>query len=156
MSPSPEALVLLLDAAVTDDAEMARYLIRRFPAMAKKGATLSPDEIAQVAHVDAMTNHFYTYVSDDKMAFGLAIDDRPTARAIVDECNLNDYIYWGANGDPVSVATLADIVECLQASDEHKTPVKVISFLNGVSAGLAASEDPVKAPSSNPAKRARV
>ena len=52
-----------------------------------------------------------------------------TAKVLAGECNLVDYIHWGANTDPVQLATAADIAEALEASEEHTTPVKVLSLL---------------------------
>ena len=112
MAPAPEALVLLLDSAVTNDEGMMRCLLRRFPLMAKRAADLDPDDsICDSPY----TNHFY--VNDG--TFGLAIEDRPTVRALVQECNLNEHIYWGSNADPVQLATIADIVDIM-----HKTSPK--------------------------------
>ena len=112
MPPAPEALVLLLDAAVTNDEGLMRCLLRRFPLMAKRAADLGPDDMICDS---PYTNHFYV----NGGTFGLVIEDRPTARALVEECNLNEHIYWGGNTDPVQFATIADIVDIM-----HKTSPK--------------------------------
>ena len=57
------------------------------------------------------------------------VADTATAKVLAGECNLVDYIHWGANTDPVQLATVADIAEVLEASEEHTTPVKVLSLL---------------------------
>lgn len=112
MAPAPEALVLLLDAAVTNDEGMMRCLLRRFPSMAKRAADLGPaDSICDSFY----TNHFYV----NGGTFGLVIEDRPTARALVKECNLDEHIFWGGNSDPVQLATIADVVDIM-----HKTSPK--------------------------------
>lgn len=112
MAPAPEALVLLLDAPVTNDERMMRCLLRPFPSMAKRAADLGPaDSICDSFY----TNHFYV----NGGTFGLVIEDRPTARALVKECNLDEHIFWGGNTDPVQLATIADIVDIM-----HKTSPK--------------------------------
>jgi hypothetical protein len=114
MPPAPEALLLLLDAAVTDDDGLMRCLFRRFPLMAKRAADLTNDERDSIC-ASPYTNHFYTCAGK----YGLVIEDRPTVRALVQECNLNEHIFWGGNTDPVQFATIADIVDCM-----HKTSPK--------------------------------
>ena len=46
-----------------------------------------------------MTNHFYTYPTSDgkKVNFGLVLVETATAKVLAGECNLCDFIYWGAN-----------------------------------------------------------
>ena len=131
MTASPEAMVLLLDAVMIDDDALLRSLFRRFPLMRKKASELTHDERDILSPADSMTNHFYTYPTSDekKVKFGLVVADTATAKVLADECNLVDYIYWGANTDPVQLATVADIAEVLKASEEHTTPVKVLSLL---------------------------
>tara|TARA_B110001450_G_scaffold252641_2_gene274767 strand:- start:1346 stop:2023 length:678 start_codon:yes stop_codon:yes gene_type:complete len=114
MAPAPEALLLLLDAAVTDDDALMRCLIRRFPPMAKRAADLTNAERDSIC-ASPYTNHFYTCAGK----YGLIIEDRPTARALVKECNLKEHIFWGGSTDPVQFATIADIVDCM-----HKTSPK--------------------------------
>lgn len=114
MPPAPEALLLLLDAAVTDDDGLMLCLIRRFPPMAKRASDLTNAERDSIC-ASPYTNHFYTCAGK----YGLVIEDRPTARALVQECNLNEHIFWGGNTDPVQFATIADIVDCM-----HKTSPK--------------------------------
>ena len=141
MAPSPEAMVLLFDAVMIDDDALLRCLLRRFPLMRKKASELSGEERQDLYPARLMTNHFYTWMPLDglsapykgkKSNFGLVLVDTPTAKVLASQCDLFDYIHWGSNTDPVKVATVADIAEVLEASEEHATPVKVLSLLKEV------------------------
>ena len=133
MAPAPEAFVLMLDAAVTNDEGMMRLLLRRFPPMAKRSADLTKDELDSIC-VSPYTNHFYTCTGQ----YGLVIEDRASARALVQECNLNRLIHWGENTDPVKIATIADIIDFM-----HQTSPKdsLLALLNAASAGDDESRD---------------
>ena len=138
-------MVLLFDAVMIDDDALLRCLLRRFPLMRKKASELSGEERQDLYHAHLMTNHFYTWMPLDglsapynpskgiqvgkKSNFGLVLVDTPTAKVLASQCDLFDYIHWGSNTDPVKVATVADIAEVLEASEEHATPVKVLSLL---------------------------
>jgi hypothetical protein len=136
MTASPEAMVLLFDAVMIDDDALLRCLFRRFPLMRKKASELTDDEREALSPAALVANHFYTYPTSDekKVNFGLVLADTATAKALAGECNLVDYIHWGANTDPVQLATAADIAEVLEASEEHTTPVKVLSLLKEMNA----------------------
>ena len=109
--------------------------------MRKKASELSGEERQDLYPARLMTNHFYTWMPLDglsapykgkKSNFGLVLVDTPTAKVLASQCDLFDYIHWGSNTDPVKVATVADIAEVLEASEEHATPVKVLSLLKEV------------------------
>jgi len=112
MAPAPEELMLLLDAAVSNDDALMRRLLRRFPLMAKRAADLDPDDSVCES---PYTNHFYM----NGETVGLVLEDHPMARDIVKECNLDEHIFWGDNTDPVQLPTIADIVDMM-----HKTSPK--------------------------------
>lgn len=114
MAPSPTALLAILDAAVKDDEGLLCCLMRRFPLMAKRSCDLTAAEHASLFTSD-LTNHFYTCDGQ----YGLVIEDTVTSRTLVKERNLNKYIHWGANTDPVQRATIADIVDVM-----HRTSPK--------------------------------
>ena len=144
MTANSKDMVLLFDAVMVDDDALLRCLLRKFPLMAKKASELSSDERDVLFPADSMTNHFYTDpASDDgkKVNFGLVVEDTATAKVLAGECNLVDYIYWGTNTDPVQVATAADIAEVLEVSEEHITPLKVLSLLKETIATERAQED---------------
>lgn len=122
-----EALILLLDAVRRDDDTMMRSLIRRFPLMAKKQLTY--DEIELVYPPSKMVNHFYT---TDDGTFGLVLEDYPVARMLAKECDLDAFIFWGPNSDPVEVCTIAKVADVMCASDEHGEPTRVLALLNAV------------------------
>jgi hypothetical protein len=126
MSPAPEAFVLLLDAAVTDDEPNMRYLIRRFPAMAKRAKDLTEVEEQSISS-SPYTNHFYTSPGDVTM-YGLVLEETPNARTLVKECNLDSLVYWGCNTDPVQVATIADIVDCMMKQTSNR-PSRVLGLI---------------------------
>lgn len=129
MSLAPRKLVFLLDAVVNDDDEAMRSLIRDCPYMAKKYDTLTRDERTTVLPAGSTTNHFYTCGS----MFGLVVVAELKVRELAKVCLLNQYIHWGTNSDPVSLATVADVAELLQISKEHETPVKILSFFKSLS-----------------------
>lgn len=143
MTASPEALVLFFDAVMIDDDALLRCLFRKSPLMAKKVSQLSSEEIEVLSPAALMTNHFYTYPTSDgkKVNFGLVLVETATAKVLARECNLCDFIYWGANTDPVKLATVVDIAEALEASDEHTTPVKVLSLLKEMNATKATEQE---------------
>ena len=61
MSPSPEALVLMLDAMVSGDEQSAltmRSSTRRCPLMAEITADLTYHDSQRIRNVERMTNHF--------------------------------------------------------------------------------------------------
>ena len=120
MGPAPEALVLLLDAAVNNDDALMCCLLRRFPAMAKRGIDLTPAEKVSIYH-SPYCNHFYVAGT-----YGLVLEDRPTARALVKECNLNEYIHWGYNTDPVNFVTIADLVDFMHKTSSKESLLKLM------------------------------
>tara|TARA_B110000046_G_scaffold127243_1_gene133695 strand:+ start:223 stop:645 length:423 start_codon:yes stop_codon:yes gene_type:complete len=135
MAPAPEALVLLLDAAVTDNEGMMRYLIRRFPSMAKRAADLTEAERSSIS-VSHYVNHFYVSEKcDGGLKYGLILEDRAATRARVQECNLDEFVYWGENTDPVQFATIADIVDCIHKTS-HKGSYSLLGS-SGVDAAVA-------------------
>lgn len=139
MSLSPEALVLLLDAAVTNDDLAMSFLIRRFPTMAKRYADLTEGERASIYDSD-YTNHFYTCDGNGTPKYGLVIEEnRPTARQRVQERNLHEHVYWGANTDPVKLATIADVVDCM-----HKTSPKdaLLAIMDSATTGRSSQKKP--------------
>jgi hypothetical protein len=93
--------VLSFDALVRDDAEQVRALSAKFPSMLCKTTPAN----------DPYTNHYY-YTSGSKHV-GLIVEDTPVLRALAKECGIDEHIYWGANTDPVSGATLAKVVELI-------------------------------------------
>tara|TARA_B110001450_G_C17620475_1_gene481002 strand:+ start:589 stop:1407 length:819 start_codon:yes stop_codon:yes gene_type:complete len=121
MAPAPEALVLLLDAAVSNDDGMMRCLLRRFPSMAKRGIDLTPAEKDSISQ-SPYTNHFYLCAG----TYGLVLEDRPTAQALVKECNLNERIFWGGNTDPVKFATIADVVDLMHHTSPKDSLLKLM------------------------------
>ena len=165
MTASAEILVILFDALMIDDAVVLGYLLRRFPLMRKKASELTDDERDVLSPPESMTNHFYTChrtLDDDKdVKFGLVALDTPTARVLARECELEslwkpeDYIHWGANTDPVEVATVADIAEVLEASKKHATPAKVLSLLKKMNAAQVVKSSISTAVNPSAPKRAR-
>lgn len=130
MQPTPASLVFLLDATVNDDAGSMRYLIRRFPLMAKRAVDLTDDERKSISNSDH-PNHFYTCKRSDGTRYGgLIIEDSPQLRELVHECDLDSLIDWGnsrANHtNPVEFATIADIV------DNINTSPNVLSFMEEI------------------------
>lgn len=125
MPPAPEALVLMLDAAVTNDDALMRCLLRRFPLMAKRAADLTNDEYLSI--FQPYTNHFCLGAG----TYWLIIDDRATTRTLVQECELNEHVFWGRNTDPVEFATIADVIDTM-----HKTSPKdsLLALLDSASA----------------------
>lgn len=118
------ALILLLDAVVKDDDARMRALIARFPLMAQP--ELAPDELQRICPFEKRCNHFY--VQQDG-SFGLVVEDTPPSRALASERDIEDYIFWGPNSDPVTVVTVAQVAEAMQTFEQHATPVKVIAVL---------------------------
>lgn len=100
-------LVCFFDAAVRDDAVLMRVLTQRHPHM------------ASLDHppVDTpYTNHFYLTPRQndpDMYMLGIIVEDTARARAVARECKIEEYIYWGANTDPVSIISAAKIVEIM-------------------------------------------
>lgn len=132
MAVSAEVLVLLLEATMKDDEAFLRCLLRKFPLMQRKASELTSDEQESLYPCALMSNHFYTIdcaSGIEKVSFGLVALETATAKVLARECNLEEYIYWGTNADPVRVATIADIAEVLETSEKHRTPVNLLALL---------------------------
>ena len=109
------SLVCCLDAIVRDDAALIQALTTRHPHMA--------DVDHDKPGTQWWTNHFYmTDPANESRTYsiGLIVEDTPRARAIAKECEIEEYIYWGANTDPVSVCSAAKIVELMSSSHTWK------------------------------------
>lgn len=140
MAPCAEILILFFDALMTDDEQLVGKMLRRFPLLGKKADTLTLEERDELSPPTLMTNHFYTCKSSSTCVdFGVVLPDTAFARKLVSECNLDDFVYWGANTDPVQFATVFDIAEVLETSEFHTTPQKVLTVLRE-----AGSADAVK------------
>ena len=101
-----------------------RALIARFPLMAK--TELAHDELWSICPPEKRCNHFY--VLQDS-SFGLVLEDTPLSRTLASQRNIDDYIFWGGNSDPVPVVTVAQVAEAMQTLERHVTPDKVIAVL---------------------------
>ena len=140
MAPCAEVLILFFDALMTDDEQFVGKMLRRFPLLGKKANTLTLEERDELSPPTLMTNHFYTYKSSSTCVdFGVVLPDTAFARKLVSECKLDDYVYWGANTDPVQLATVFDVAEAMESSEVHTTPQKVLTVLKE-----AGSPDAVK------------
>ena len=101
MAPCAEILILFFDALMLDDAQLLQKMLRRFPLLGKKADTLTFEERDELSPPTLMTNHFYTYKSSSTCVdFGVVLPDTAFARKLVSKCNLDDFVYWGANTDP--------------------------------------------------------
>ena len=134
MAPAAAALVLFLDAAVSDNDEVMRGLLRRFPLMGKRADALTEDERASLCP-EQDVNHFWTapHVAmqqplRDHGSCGLVVEDTASARTLVQENNLQDLVYFGKNTDPVIFATVADVAEHL--SEKRAQPLKVLKLMD--------------------------
>jgi predicted DNA-binding transcriptional regulator YafY len=131
MAPCPEVLILFFDALMTDDGQFVGKMLRRFPLLGKKTDTLTPEERNAIFSAVSMTNHFYTSRSSTstRVDFGIVLTSTDLSRKLVSECKLDEFVYWGANTDPVQFATVFDIAEAMEASELHTTPQKVLTVL---------------------------
>lgn len=147
MAPCAEILILFFDALMLDDEQLVGKMLRRLPLLGRKADTLTVDEMYELSPPSMMTNHFYTCKSSSTCVdFGVVLRDTAFARKLVAECKLEDFVYWGANTDPVQFATVFDIAEALETSEVHATPRKVLTVLRE-----ADSADVVKPSTDTPA-----
>lgn len=130
-----QALLLFLNAVVRDNAELMLELLQRFPLMAKPD--LTDEELRRIYVPSKMCNHFY--VQKDG-SLGLVLEDTPASRALALQLNLEKHIFWGANGDPVTVVTVAKGVQSMQHLEQYVAPSKIIAVLDNVRAEQQATE----------------
>lgn len=144
---SPDALVFFLNALVNDDVQVFRDLLDEYPIMSKEIKKLTREELENMYSPVECTNHFY--VTENK--FGLVLENSSWIRALVSDCKteLNQLIFWGANSDPVQLATAIDIAYAFRKSKDHETPQKILTFLENMDEAIEASaKKHKKAPSS--------
>eukprot|EP00966_Prymnesium_polylepis_P270737 6254572-Prymnesium_polylepis.1 len=116
-------------------------MLRRFPLLGKKADTLTIEERDELSPSALMTNHFYTCKSFSSTCVGLVLPDTAFARKLVSDCKLDDFVYWGANTDPVQFATVFDVAEVLETSEYHTTPRKVLTLLREAHSADAVKPD---------------
>ena len=102
--PSPQVLLLALDAMVRDDAVQLRALVTKTPAL----MTARDGDLV-------MTNHFYNVPPSGgaKGHVGLVLEDKPELRALARELDIEKCVYWGVNQDPVSPCSCTEAVTLL-------------------------------------------
>ena len=124
---SPESLVFFLKSFVTDDVNLLHSLLDEYPMMSKQINEMTKEELENLYSPVECTNHFYVTDND----FGLVLEDTSRTRALVSECktDLNKFIFWGANSDPVQLGTAVDIAYAFEKSKDNKAPQKILSFL---------------------------
>lgn len=121
----PEVLVLFLAALVEDDGVFISKLLRRFPFMRKAFDDLSDQERLALVP-DWYSNYFYVLPNG---SIGLVATPTSSAQSIAKEAGVEQFIYWGANTDPVSLATVYDVAQAMSKSDVCVTPSKVLELL---------------------------
>lgn len=124
MEINQQTLILFLRAIVNDDDTQMRKLLEEYSLMGK--LELTEDELQRIYKPSEMCNHFY--VCSASSSFLLVLEDTDTSRTFASQqLNLKDiekYIFWGTNSDPVPVVTVAKVVECAISamSNECATP----------------------------------
>lgn len=132
-------LVYAVAAIKNDRFDLAQSMLARHPHMYFADSDFFDNIIKQE---NPYFNHFY-YVSSTKeeceSQVGVVIQDNADLRQIARKLEVDAYIYWGSNGDPVSYATFAKVVQLMTSekkpaswgSAAWKPPTMVAKLLNG-------------------------